>query len=60
MLQRLPIAFEQIKGDNTFENLLNEIRHIIYFLYWGKEITKRHIIVKWIQKSYKTKWMLYL
>ena len=28
------------KSDNTYENLLNEIRKAIYPLYWAKEITK--------------------
>ena len=41
MLQRLPIALAQLKAGNTFENLLNEIRKIIYFLYRAKEITKK-------------------
>ena len=41
MLQRLPIAFAQIKAGNTSENLLNEIKQIIYSLYWAKEITKK-------------------
>ena len=41
MLQRLPIALEQVKGGNTSENLLTEIRQIIYFLYQVKEITKK-------------------
>ena len=40
MLQRLPIALAQVKSVNTSENLLNEIRQIIYFLYRTKEITK--------------------
>ena len=40
MLQRLPIAFAQVKAGNTSENLLNEIRLIIYSLYWAKEINK--------------------
>ena len=31
MLQRLPIALAQVKADNTSENLLNEIRQIMYF-----------------------------
>ena len=35
MLQRLPIALVQVKADNTSENLLNEIRHIIYSLHRG-------------------------
>ena len=33
MLQRLPIALAQVKSGNTSENLLNEIRQIIYSLY---------------------------
>ena len=40
MLQRLPIALAQVKAGNTSENLLNEIRQIIYFLYFTIEITK--------------------
>ena len=32
MLQRLPIAFAQVKAGNTSENLLNKIRRIIYSL----------------------------
>ena len=41
MLQRLPIALAQVKVDNTFENLLNEIRQIIYSLYREREVTKK-------------------
>ena len=41
MLQRLPIAFAQVKACNDSENLLNEIRQIIYSLYQSKEITKK-------------------
>ena len=33
MLQRLPIALAQVKAGNTSENLLNEIRQIVYSLY---------------------------
>ena len=33
MLQRLPIALAQVKAGNTFENLLNEICQMIYYLY---------------------------
>ena len=40
MLQRLPIALAQVNAVNTCENLLNEIRQIIYSLYQAKEITK--------------------
>ena len=41
MLQRLPITLAQVKEGNTFENLLNEIRLIVYSLYRAKEITKK-------------------
>ena len=41
MLQRLPIALAQVKAGNISENLLNEIRQIIYSLYRAKEITKK-------------------
>ena len=41
MLQRLPIALAQVKGGNTSENLLNEIKQIIYFLYRTKKITEK-------------------
>ena len=40
MLERLPIAFAQVKAGNTSENLLMEIFQIIYYLYQAKEITK--------------------
>ena len=33
ILQRLPIAFVQIKASNTSENLSNKIRQIIYSLH---------------------------
>ena len=41
VLQRLPIAIAQVKAGNNSENLLNEIRQIIYSLYQSKEITKK-------------------
>ena len=41
MLHRLPIALAQVKAGNTSENLLNEIKQIIYSLYRAKEITKK-------------------
>ena len=40
MVQRLTIALAQIKVGNTSENLLNEIRQIIYSSYQEKEVTK--------------------
>ena len=42
MLKRLPIALAQIKTGNNSENLLNEIRQIVYSLYRSKEITKKY------------------
>ena len=51
MLQRLPIALTQVKAGNTSENLLNEIRQIIYSLYQAKEITKK--VYKNIMNSIK-------
>ena len=47
MLQRLPITLAQVKAGNNSENLLNEIRQIVYSLYQSKQITKKvynHII----------------
>ena len=41
MLQRLPISLAQVKAGNNSENLLNEIRQIIYSLHQSKEITKK-------------------
>ena len=51
MLQRLPIAPAQLKTDNNSENLLNQIRQIVYSLYQSKEITKKiyNNIIKSIQ-----------
>ena len=41
VFQRLPIALAQVKAGNNSENLLNEIRQIVYSLYQSKEITKK-------------------
>ena len=41
MLQRLPIAVAQVKAGHNSENLLNEIRQIVYSLYQSKQITKK-------------------
>ena len=43
ILQRLPIALAQLKAANNSENLLNEIRQIVFSLYQSKEITKKSI-----------------
>ena len=40
MLQKLPIALAQVKAGNASENLLNEIRQILYSLYRANVITK--------------------
>ena len=41
MLQRLSIAFAQVKAGNNSESLLNEIGKIVYSLYQSKQITKK-------------------
>ena len=51
LLQRLPIAPAQVKAANNSENLLNEIRQVVYSLYQLREITKEvyNNIIKSIQ-----------
>ena len=41
MLQRLPIAFGQVKAGNNSKSLLSEIRQIAYSLYQSKQNTKK-------------------
>ena len=41
MLRRLPIAFAQVKTSNAVENLVIEVRPIIHYSYWAKELTKK-------------------
>ena len=41
MLQRLPIALAQVKAGDISENLLNEIRQIVYSSYQSKQIIKK-------------------
>ena len=36
MLQRLPIALAQVTAGNNSENLLNEIRQIVYSFFQSK------------------------
>ena len=50
MFWRLPVALAQVQAGNTSENLLHEIRQIVYSFYQAKEL---------IQK-YNTKWILHL
>ena len=40
MIQRLPIALEQLKAGITLHSLLNKIRKTVYSLYRSKEVTK--------------------
>ena len=41
IVQRLRIVLAQVKAGSTSENLFNEIRQIIHFLYRAKEISKK-------------------
>ena len=41
MLQRLLIALARVQAGNNSDNLLNEIRQMVYSLYQSKEITKK-------------------
>ena len=41
MLQKLPIVLAEVKAGNTLENLLKQIRQVIYSLYPVTEIAKR-------------------
>ena len=60
-LQRLPTALTQINTDNTFKDLLNEIRQTIYSLNWAKEITKKvyNNIMNLIKVWYKNEYFIY-
>ena len=51
LLEKLPIAFAQVKAGTNSENLLNEIKQIVYSLYHSKEMTKKvyNNIIKSIQ-----------
>ena len=57
MLQRLQIALPQVRAGNNSENLLNEIRKIVFCLYQSKEVTKK--VYNNITNQYKYKWILY-
>ena len=41
MLQRLPVSLAQVKASNASENVLNEIKQILYFLHREKEIIEK-------------------
>ena len=53
VLQRLTIALAQVKAGNISQKLLNEIRQIIYFLYWAKKLLKKYMIYKEFNKVIK-------
>ena len=41
MLSRLPISLAQLKAENNYEKLKNEIKQILYSLYRSKKLTKQ-------------------
>ena len=41
ILQRLPMTLAQVNASNNSENVLNEIRQIVYSLYQSKIIAKK-------------------
>ena len=45
MFQRLPIALAQVEAGNTSENLLNEIRQIMYLYYRAEKLLKKHTTI---------------
>ena len=53
--ERLPISLAQLKVGNNSEKLKNEIRQLLYSLYWSKKLTKTiynnliNSIYKWKQ-----------
>ena len=57
MIQKLTIALAQVKTGNNSENLLNEIRQIIYSLYQSKEITKK--LCNNLMKSFQNGYYIY-
>ena len=41
MLSRLPMSLPQLKTGNNSEKLKNEIRQLLYSLYWSQKLTKQ-------------------
>ena len=41
MLERLPITLAQVKAGNNLENLLSEVRPVVYSSDQSKEITRK-------------------
>ena len=44
-LQRVPIALATLKVSNISERVLNEIRKVIYSLYWEKKLLKMYATI---------------
>ena len=40
MLRREPISLAQLNAGNNSEKLKNQIRQLLYSLYWSKRLTK--------------------
>ena len=51
MLQNSPIVLAQVKAGSISENLLNEIRKIIYSLYRAKELKIYNEFNKFIKQN---------
>ena len=45
MLHRLPIALAQVQAGNTYENVLNEIRQIIYLCIEQKKLLTKYTTI---------------
>ena len=43
MFSRLPISLAQLKAGNNSEKLKNEIRELLYSLYWSKKINSNNL-----------------
>ena len=41
MLSRLPITLAQLKAENNWQKLINEIRQLFYSLHRSKKLTKQ-------------------
>ena len=61
MHQRVPIALAHVKAGNACEELLTEIRQVIYSLYQEKEITKKvyNNIMNSVKIYYKNGYYIY-
>ena len=59
MLQGLPIPLAQVKAGNTYENLLNEVRQIIYSLYQTKAKKVYNNIMNSIMVQNKNEYYMY-